>query len=161
MARLLGAGIGVILLGLAARAADPPDRGADRLDGKWLAVEGTRDGKALTGEELARFKIILDRDGGRTGWQDPFAGGGDRFHNLTIRLDRTTSPGRLNLIRQIGLKGTTYPGIFKLDGDRLIVCWNLEPWASPDGPAVRPVPKGFTAPAGSGLTLLVFKKSKE
>jgi len=36
-----------------------------------------------------------------------------------------------NAAATIGIKATTYPGIFKLDGDRLIVCWNLEPWTSP------------------------------
>ena len=46
-------------------------------------------------------------------------------------------------------------------GDRLIVCWNLEPWTSPDGPAMRPIPKEFAAPKGSGFTLLVFEMAKE
>ena len=161
MARFLSVGIAVILLGLMARAADAADKEAERLTGKWLAVEGTRDGKPLTKEDLARFKIILGEKGGRTGWQDPFMGGGDPFHNLGISFDLTTSPKRLYLIRQLGLKATTYPGIFKRDGDRFIVCWNLEPWTSPDGPAMRPVPKEFAAPKKSGLTLLTFQKSKE
>jgi uncharacterized protein (TIGR03067 family) len=149
-----------MLLGLTARAADPPDKGVEQLKGKWLAIKGTWEGKPLAKEDLAEFKIILEENGGRTGWQGPFMGGGP-FHNLGITFDLTTSPKRLYLFRQIGFKGTTYPGIFKLDGDRLIVCWNLEPWTSPDGPAMRPMPKEFAAPKGSGLTLLIFEKSKE
>lgn len=161
MSRLL-AGIGVILLCLNARSSDAPDKGAEQVKGKWLAIEGTRDAKPLAKKDLAKFKIILGGNGGRTDWQDAFMGGsGDRLHNLGIHFDLKTEPKRLYLIRPIGLKATTYPGIFKLDGDRLIVCLNLEPWTSPDGPAMRPMPKKFAAPKGSGLTLLIFKKSKE
>jgi uncharacterized protein (TIGR03067 family) len=161
MTRLFSVCAGVVLLGLSARADDGAGDEAGQPNGKWLAVKGTRDGKPLAKKELAKFKIILGAKGGRTGWNDPFMGTSDPFHNLAIGLELTTSPRRLYVIRQIGLKATTYPGIFKLDGDRLIVCWNLEPWTSPDGPAMRPMPKDFAAPKGSGLTLLVFEKAKD
>lgn len=161
MARIVSVGIGVIFLGLVARAADPPGNGVEPLKGKWLAIEGTRDGKPLAKEDLAKFRINLGENGGRTGWQDSFMVGGDQIYNLAIHFDLTTLPQRLYLIRPIGFKATTYPGIFKRDGERLIVCLNLEPWTSPDGPAMRPTPKEFAAPKASGLTLLIFKKSKE
>jgi uncharacterized protein (TIGR03067 family) len=153
--------IGVLLLGLIVPGADAADKEAGQLKGKWLAVKGTRDGKPLAKEELARFKIMLGNKGGGTGWQDPLGGTSDPFHGHGITFDLSTSPNRLFMIRSIGLKATTYPGIFKLDGDRLIVCWNLEPWTSPKGPAMRPVPKEFAAPKGSGLVLLEFAKVKE
>lgn len=161
MVRLLSICASAALLGLITRAAAAAENEADQLKGKWLAVQGTRDGKRLTKTDLATFKIILGDKWNRTGWNDPFMGVSDPFHNLSIHFDQTASPKQLYLIRPIGLKATTYPGIFKLDGDRLTVCWNLEPWTSPDGPALRPMPKEFAAPKGSGLTLLIFEKSQE
>jgi len=156
--------IGIIVLVLTAlvagaEAQEQRDKTAESLAGSWRAVEGARDGQALTKDELAPFKMLLGEKGGRLGGQDQFAGGG-RLHNLGIQFDRTTSPQRLYLLRSIGLRYTTYPGIFRLDGERLIVCLNLEPWTSPDGPAMRPVPKEFAAAKGSGLTLLTFEKAK-
>lgn len=127
------------------------------LAGKWQAVKGTRDGKPMTQEELGRYKLTLGDKGGRTGWHDPFMGG-DPFHNLAVVIDPKDA-GKLYLIRQMGLKATSYPGIFKRDGKRLIICWNLDEWNS--GPTLRTMPKDFAAPAGSKLTLLSFEKSKE
>ena len=161
MARFIRFALGTICLVLSARAVEAANKEAEALQGKWQAVKGTRDGKPLTREDLAKFKIVLGQQGGRTGWQDPFMGASDPFHNLGIRLDLTTSPKRISLIRQAGLRATTYPGIFKLDAGRLIVCWNLEPWTNPDGPANRSVPGEFAAPRGSGFTLLTFEKGKE
>jgi uncharacterized protein (TIGR03067 family) len=161
MARLLIVCVGVVVLGLIARGAGGAENEADQLKGKWLAVKGTRDGKPLAKDDLPKFKIIVGDNGGRTEWNDPFAGTSDPFHNLGIHFDLTTSPKRLCLIRPIGLKATTYAGIFKFDGDRLIVWWNLEPWTSLEGPAMRARPKEFAAPKGSGFTLLVFEKGKE
>jgi uncharacterized protein (TIGR03067 family) len=156
-------GFAVSLLALAARVAPAADAGAPekaspQLQGAWLASEGTRDGQPLTKEELAPFQMVLGDKGGRLGGQDAFAGGGP-LHNLAVQFDLAASPQRLYLLRPTGLRYTTYPGIFQLDGDRLIVCLNLEPWTSPDGPALRPTPQEFAAPKGSGLTLLTFQKT--
>jgi uncharacterized protein (TIGR03067 family) len=153
MARMIAC-LCLVSLCAAAAAAEP-------LKGKWQAVKGTRDGRPLSKEELARFKLILGEKGGRTGWQDPFMGASDPFHNLGITFDRAATPSRLYLTRLAGLKATTYPAIFKLEGERLTVCWNLEPWTCADGPVLRPVPKEFAAPRRSGFTLLTFEKARE
>jgi uncharacterized protein (TIGR03067 family) len=135
------------------------------MSGKWAAVEGKSEGKPLSKDELGRFKIVLSVDGkkvdGRTGWQLLGIGGAEGFQGHGIHIDAAASPMRIYVIRSIGAKATMYPGIFKRDGDRLVVCWNLEPWFSPDGPALRQLPKEFAAPKGSGFTLLVFERVKE
>ena len=150
----------------AAALAQAADDDLAPLAGKWQAVEGTRNGVRLTRDDLAPYQLTLGVDalkrqaGGRTGWRDPFAGGGTFFDQHALHCDLTTTPPKIYIIRPSGLKAISHPGIFKLDGDRLIVCWNLEPWLSTSGPAARPTPKDFTAPKASGQTLLVFERAK-
>jgi uncharacterized protein (TIGR03067 family) len=162
----------LMLAGLAAMsvaAADGLIDQAEELESEWVAVEGAYDGKPLTKTELTEVNSELRRQGKLScrgvlfilpvllskGNPPPFLNAG---YAGVFRPEK--SPREFHLLRFFGAKGTTYPGIYELRGDTLRVCFNLEPWYSPDGPPLRRTPTAFAAEKGSGLTLLTLRRGK-
>jgi uncharacterized protein (TIGR03067 family) len=147
--------------GEAARPRDKsaaPGGDADLLKGEWAAVEGMRDGKALSKEELARIRIIFteDRLFGRRVDLGPLlpAQQADNLKTCSYTLSSGKTPKQIGLGVQTGAKGLSFPGIYELHEDTLRLCLNLER-------TLAKPPTKFASPKGAGLTLLTLKKVKK
>jgi len=157
-----------VLLGLTTASmavADDVEDEANRLKGTWAAVEGVRNGKALSKEELARVKISFTGPENkpllcfRVDLSSVLPSETPNANCVSYVLRPDKSPREIDMTRQHGTRPSNYPGIYELKGDTLKVCANLEP--SPDGPPRRTRPTKFAAPAGSDLTLITLKKMKQ
>jgi uncharacterized protein (TIGR03067 family) len=131
---------------------------ADLLKGEWAAVEGMRDGKALSKEELAKVHIAFteDRLFGPRADLGPLlpAQQADNLKTCSYQLSPEKSPKEIALGVQTGAKGLGFSGIYELQEDTLRLCLNLErAFAKP--------PTKFASPKGTGLTLLTLKKVKK
>jgi uncharacterized protein (TIGR03067 family) len=116
-----------------------------RLNGTWEFVRGVADGKeGLPPKEKATSTV---EDGKYT-----IKAGGKVVMEGTFKLDPTTSPKSLDDTPSRGPnKGKTYPAIYEVKGDTLRVCI-----AQPG----KPRPKALESKAGSGHTLITYKRVK-
>jgi uncharacterized protein (TIGR03067 family) len=113
--------------------------------GTWQSVAYTLDGTKTPEEELKKVTLLIDGDGVATLRSD-----GKTVLASTLQLDPTKTPKTLDVAYPEGdLKGKTAPGIYKIEGDTLTIC-RVAP--GKDRPAE------FSSPAGSGLTLMVYKR---
>ena len=112
----------------------------ERLQGTWLLMSAERDGKA-TPEEIAKH-IRLVFDGDRLLTKNK-----DRVTEATFRLSPEKKPPEID----IDMDGQVGRGIYELEEDGLKII---------HGEVGSPRPAEFSAPAGSGLTLLVLKRDK-
>jgi uncharacterized protein (TIGR03067 family) len=111
------------------------------MKGTWSVVSAERDGKDVTDAT-----VTLTVDGAKV-----FVKRGDKqIFEGTAKLDASKSPKTIDVTQESDgeLKGKTIPGIYELDGDTLKVCSGKER------------PTDFTAAAGSGRFLRVYKRAK-
>ena len=136
---ILGAGLMVAgVLPAAAQAA---------LQGTWIATKVETNGAAspeVVGHRLSfsgdRFEI-KSKDG-----KAVYAG--------TVRTEPKATPAAIDFAHSLGaLNGKAWKGIYKLDGDTLIVCDNAADLA-------KGRPAAFEAKRGSGYVLLTFVRAK-
>lgn len=127
--------------------AQPVEAAVHELQGTWSATSAEREGGRaddVVGHRLAftgnRFEI-LSRDG-----KPLFEG--------TFRTNTSTSPAAIDFQHTGGtVKGTTWKGIYVLDGETLRICDNAP---DPD----KPRPAAFEAKAGSGHVFITFRRAK-
>jgi uncharacterized protein (TIGR03067 family) len=116
--------------------------------GTWRLSSKEEDGKKFSEEEIK--DIIATTDGsGRVSVRrgDKVIGGG------TVKLDPTTKPKTIDITFTEGdRKGTTGLGIYEIDCDAFRVCVAR----AGDEP-----PTDFSTKAGSGRTLIVYKREKK
>jgi uncharacterized protein (TIGR03067 family) len=125
----------------------PADDAEEKLQGKWVAVSAEKNGEEaefIRGHHLTFGDVrytITDKDG-KLLWSG------------TYRTFPDQKPAGIDF-RHADPKLIAMPweGIYKLDGDSLTICDNA-------GVPNRPRPKEFTAKAGSGHVLVVFKRAK-
>lgn len=117
---------------------------AARLEGAWTAVAAERDGRPapdVVGHRLtlAGGAFAIQRDG-----KTLYAG--------TYRTNSSATPMQIDFLQSQGeLKGRTWKGIYRLEGDTLNTCDNA--------PAMdKPRPASFAAQPGSGYISIVFKR---
>jgi uncharacterized protein (TIGR03067 family) len=116
--------------------------------GAWRVISKEVDGKKISEEEIK--DVILTSDG-----SGKFSGRrGDKvFVEATARLDSAKNAKAIDVTYTEGeKKGKTVPGIYEIDGDTVRVCFS------------RPGddrPSEFSAKAGSGRTLVVYKREKK
>lgn len=140
------ASLSVLAVALSAAAADKPDPKADlaALKGRWKVTATTFDGKAqpmpAAGERVLEFgeKEFTAYDGDKKGRTIGFA------------LDPTATPKRFDLIRPG--KNEKAEGVYKLDGDKLRICY-AEPGAAR--------PDKVESEAGSRVFLLELERVKK
>ncbi len=132
-------------------AADTDDVRKDlkALQGKWKTVAGEAAGKPFPKDEIPAFTVVIAADGKSTG-QTPQ--GEFRF---TITINPKKNPKTLENLHESGeQKGKRQYGIYKIEGDKFIVC--LTPPASAEGDR----PKDFTTKDTTNV-VFVFERVKE
>jgi uncharacterized protein (TIGR03067 family) len=121
-------------------------RELDRHKGVWRVTSFVSDGVEAP-PEIAR-SIVRVVDGDHVVWKRD----GKSFAGTTIELDPTKEPKAIDVIPDGGRsKGKRVLGIYRLDGDELIICM-----AGPD----KDRPKTLEAAKGSGQTLMMFKREQ-
>lgn len=137
-----------LLAGLSV-AADPTADAAradqQHLQGTWQVTTLEADGMKGPDEVARRIRYTFAADKLNIGPAEP---GSDS--EFTCRLDPAKTPKTIDMTVRTGKnRGTTYAGIYALDGDGLKICF-----AKGDRPAA------FATRAGTGTALIVLKRAK-
>jgi uncharacterized protein (TIGR03067 family) len=128
------------------RKAVAPTRQQDdnaSLQGTWLMVLYEEEGIKMTVFKNAKMVIAGDVITFGAGGSGP-----SRF-----KLDPTKTPKEFTLFTDKGKDKGEYPGIYRLDGDKLTLCWVT------GGKAKRPT--DFGVPKASGRRLYRYVRDKE
>src|SRR5262245_51322679 len=118
-----------------------------QLEGEWTMVSGERDGQPLP-DNFLRDANRVAKDG------VPTISIGDRVYmKAKFSVDPTKKPKAIDYeILEGQAKGKKVLGIYEIDGDKVKFCFAT---------ADKDRPSEFTAKAGSGHTLSVWKRKKE
>ena len=138
---------GIILAATVGLAAPvfAQDAGQAALAGAWTATEAERGGAAAG--ELVGHRLVFDGDMFRISAPD-----GQLLYEGTYQADPAADPSRIDFRHDAGqAAGQEWEGIYRLEGDTLTIVDD-----APDPAKGRPA--AFSAPAGSGHVLLVFRR---
>lgn len=127
--------------------SDAVKKEMSQLEGEWTMVSGERDGQPLPDDFLKNAKRVA-KDGVST------INVGDRVYmKAKFSVDPTKKPKAIDYeILEGQTKGKKVLGIYEIDGDKLKFCFAA---------ADKDRPSEFTAKAGSGNTLSIWKRKKE
>jgi uncharacterized protein (TIGR03067 family) len=135
----------LLLVSFPVSAAENPQE-PTQLGGTWIALEAQRNGApdpAALGHRLtfAANRFTIENNGKLL-----YAG--------TYTLDPAAKPARIDFRHDEGeAKGAFWKGIYRLDGERLVICDDAF-----DPKKERPT--AFTAAPGSGHVLISFERSR-
>jgi uncharacterized protein (TIGR03067 family) len=116
------------------------------LQGGWKMVLLFVDGDEVPADQATSGELLVEADEYRPKL-------GATVEASTFKLDATKKPKAIDFTYASGfLKGKTIKGIYKIEGDDLTICRGLNP--------ENERPQEFAAPTGSGLLLVVWKRSK-
>ena len=132
------------LLGVAiATGALAQDAGS--IQGAWTVVSAERDAKATT--EVAGHRLRFSGDTFAIQHE------GHSLFRGTYTVDTSKKPASIDFLHGDGnLKGKSWKGIYRFDGETLQICDN-----APD--MSKPRPTQFSAKTGSGYICIVFKRA--
>ena len=139
-----------VVLALPAGPSQPPAEAVRaevaRHQGTWAVTSFVREGKE-TPPEVART-IVREVEGNHVVWKRA----GKSFAGTTVVLDPTKEPHTIDVVPDGGrARGKAVVGIYNLEGDILTICM---------ADADKPRPTALAAPAGTGLTLMTFRRVK-
>lgn len=118
-----------------------------RHQGTWVVTRAVFDGQETEPEVARSIRRVVEGD--HVVWRRD----GKSFAGTRIELDARREPATIDVIPDGGAnRGRRAPGIYRLDGDTLTICM-----APPDGER----PEAFEAPAGSGRSLMSFRRVTE
>jgi uncharacterized protein (TIGR03067 family) len=133
-------------LTLAAGAPDDPAKSdADKLQGIWKVASIETDGKKMPEDAVKTVRMTVKGD-------RIFLREENKEEEASFKIDSALTPKTMDLTIRAGEKMETVKFIYELRGDDLKIC---------GGRAGKDRPKDFAAKAGSGLTLMAFKREKE
>jgi uncharacterized protein (TIGR03067 family) len=136
-------------VGLLVAAAPPSDQVAKdlkNLEGTWVLVSASRDGKELSEAERKKTKITFAGNK----YDFPDEAGISTSQKGVIKIDPTKSPKWMDSRSTSAAdKGKVSLGIYELKGDDYKVCF---------APPGKKRPKTFSAKPGSGRILQVWKR---
>jgi uncharacterized protein (TIGR03067 family) len=125
--------------------ADDASKDLEKMQGSWLAISYTLDGKAWTESELRTLKLVIKGD------RSTFTRGGETSQGI-YKLDAAKRPRELDITLADGPdKGKQMLAIYEWDGDTLRIC------VGPVGSKERP--REFRSRPGSGTVLEVWKRA--
>jgi uncharacterized protein (TIGR03067 family) len=137
----------IVTTALCALAADPRGDAVkeelERLQGTWQLVSAESDGKATPDDQVKKVRIVIQ--GAK---HSVYVGNQSVAKDVPFTIDPTKKPKE---VTDLLPNGKELKGIYELDGDTLRSCV---------APVGKDRPTEFTAAAGSGQTLRVFKRAK-
>ena len=141
MAKRIACLLVVSLLIAADKPTDAAKKDLDRFQGEWKVEKAQRGGEAAPPEKM---RVTVSGD------SLSIDAGGARDEKATITLDPAKTPATIDMKLLRGNKDVV-PGIYKLDGDTLTVCWAKEGGR----------PAEFASKEGTEQVLLVLKRVKK
>lgn len=136
------AAAGCLVAANAANGADPVT--AKQIIGSWKCVSAVIDGKSLAGDTAGQLRLTLTTDRYKTERGDQV------LFDSTYTVDGAKNPAQIDMIGTEGeLKGKSAPGILKLDGDTLTICYVMPG---------KERPKSFESEPQSGVFLVMWKR---
>jgi uncharacterized protein (TIGR03067 family) len=133
-----------VLAALAVASAQPADD-LKAAAGKWAVAKATLGGKDLTAA-FKTLELVLAADGG---YKLTINGQPDEG---VVKVDPAKTPKQMDIVGKAGPNaGKTIKTIYKLDGDTLVVCYEL-------GDGDRPT--AFESKAGTKQFLAEYKRAK-
>ncbi len=122
-----------------------PTKAASALDGKWQAVEAELAGKKFPPQVAQSIQLTMDGD-------TYLVTTGEGEDRGTTRVTPDAKPSAIDITGTIGPnKGKTFLAIYKLDGEKLVICYDLTGKARP---------KEFKTEPKSMLFLVTYRKLK-
>ena len=129
--------------------AENPWKSAETLEGTWELTSVVDSGTIAPTDAINGARVVFYKD-----LMTLISPDGEEETKYTIKLDPTKSPKAIDIIPSEGMfKGQAGQGIYELNGDTLRICQPHRPSTSR--------PTKFAAPEGSGLHLMVLKKTKK
>jgi uncharacterized protein (TIGR03067 family) len=129
-----------------AAAADEPKADQEAIQGKWVIVSFTVNGQPMAEDTYKDLRLEIKGD------KYLITQGGETA-SRTFKLDPTRKPKAMDVTYDDGPnKGKTNHAIYALEGDILTICRHQQP--------AMERPKEFTAEAGSGRALIMWKRVK-
>jgi uncharacterized protein (TIGR03067 family) len=118
--------------------------GTEKLAGVWSCVSGINDGKPLPEDIVKQLKLTLTKDRYKT------EKGQVLLFDGIYKIDASQRPKHIDITAPEGEQaGKTSKGIYALEGETLRMCY-----------ADKDRPKDFESKSGSGVTLVIWKRSK-
>jgi uncharacterized protein (TIGR03067 family) len=117
---------------------------AERLQGTWTLVWSITDGKRTPEDTTPALTMMLTDKSFQSEWADKL------FRQSTYKLDPTHDPRWIDLIAPSETPGHVSRGIYRFEGDELLLCL-------PRPNAVRPI--GFESKPGSGVILGLWRRA--
>ena len=118
------------------------------LTGTWLYERQVVEGKEISVAGMGKSHIVISGD---SLVREVYSADGQRINPMksTIWIDPTVTPKQMDDDQSGPLGKKRRPAIYKLEGDRLTLCWN-------NSGAERPVT--FDSPVGSSFVLSVLRR---
>jgi uncharacterized protein (TIGR03067 family) len=120
---------------------------AKQIIGSWNCASATIDGRPLGEETVKQLRLTLTADRYKSQRGDQV------LFDSTYTLDTSKTPATIDMIGTEGeLKGKSAPGIVKLDGDVLTMCYVMPG---------KERPTAFDSQPQSGAFLVVWKRAEK
>jgi uncharacterized protein (TIGR03067 family) len=133
--------------GADAAKPDAAKKDIEKVQGSWTMVFAADSGRALPAADIANHQLVMRGDKYTLFKEE------DKIHDHgTFTLDPTRCPRAIDITEDQGPnKGTTNRGIYLLDGNTFIVCYNLPHMGRPTE---------FTSRPGSTVFLFIYKRDR-
>lgn len=134
-----------LLLGPDKPLPDAVERELLRHQGTWVVTRAVFDGQESDPEIVRTIQRVVEGD--HVVWRRD----GQAFAGARIELDPSANPPAIDVLPDGGpSRGRRVLGIYKIEGETLTLCM-----AAPD----QPRPDVFEAAAGSGRSLMTFRRA--